>query len=78
MATQFKEGDFVSIDERIIDHKVSQLRAENKMKTAMRWDSYRNVVFRIYEFDSDNLAVLVDAMGNEIHISKRALILQPN
>lgn len=71
-------GDFVSIDERVIDHKVTQLRSENKNKMAQRWETYRNVIFRINDFDSQNLVVLVDAMGNEIHISRRALILQPS
>lgn len=68
-------GDYVSIYEDIIDRKVAGLLNENKNRSAARWDSYRNVAFRIIYFDKENLAVLEDAHGNEIHISKRALYI---
>lgn len=65
--------DYVSIYENIIDRKVQQLLLEHKNNAAMRWDSYRTLAFRVKTFDNDNLVVLVDANGNEIHISKKAL-----
>jgi len=68
-------GEYVGIKEIVIDRKVQQLLHDNKNKSAIRWDSYRTMVFRIKGFDNDNLAVLMDANGNEIHISQKALFL---
>lgn len=65
--------DYVSIYEDVIDRKVQQLLLEYKNNSAMRWDSYRNVAFRVKGFDNDNLAILIDAEQNEIHISRKAL-----
>lgn len=68
-------GDWVSIYEDIIDRKVQQALIDNKNKIAYRWESYRTLAFNVIGFDDQNLAILVDAQGNEIHISKKALYI---
>lgn len=75
MSKTLNIGEYVGIKEIVIDRKVQQLLHDNKNKSAIRWDSYRTMVFRIKGFDNDNLAVLMDANGNEIHISQKALFL---
>ena len=75
MSKTLNIGEYVGIKEIVIDRKVQQLLHDNKNKSAIRWDSYRTMVFRIKGFDNDNLAVLMDANGNEIHISQKALLL---
>lgn len=67
--------DYVSIYEDVIDRKVRQLLLEYKNNSAMRWESYRNLAFKVKGFDNENLVILMDANGNEIHISKKALYL---
>ena len=68
-------NDFVSIHEDVIDRKVAQLMLQNKNKQAARWESYRNLSFRVKGFDEQGLAILLDVNNNEIHISKRALYI---
>lgn len=65
--------DYVSIHEDVIDRKVQQLLLDYKNNSAIRWESYRNLAFKVKGFDNENLAVLLDADGNEIHISRKAL-----
>jgi len=64
--------DYVSIYEDIIDRKVLQTK---NLKVANRWESYRTLAFRVVGFDAENLAILIDAQGNHIHISKKALYI---
>lgn len=65
--------DYVSIYEDVIDRKVRQLLLEYKNNSAMRWESYRNMAFKVKGFDEEHLVILLDADQNEIHISKKAL-----
>lgn len=65
--------DYVSIYEDVIDKKVKQLLLEYKTNSAMRWESYRNMAFKVKGFDAESLAILLDAEQNEIHISRKAL-----
>lgn len=72
-----KTGDYVYIDDRVIDTKVTQLLQQNKNKSAIRWDNYHSVIFEVIGFNSEGLAILRDVQQNEIHISKKALIVVP-
>jgi hypothetical protein len=70
---QVKVGDFVFIKESIIDRKVQEYLLKNQNKTALRWEGYRNFSFKIIGIDEQHLVILLDANGNEIHISGRHL-----
>lgn len=70
---QVTVGDFVLIDENIIDKKVQELLLKDQNRSALRWDSYRNFKFEIIGIDKENLIILRDPDGNEIHISRKAL-----
>jgi hypothetical protein len=70
---ELRVGDFVYIKESVIDKKVQDLLIAMQNRSAMRWDGYRNFKFEILGVDEENLIMLRDPDGNEIHISKRAL-----
>jgi len=72
---RFYTDDQITINEQVIDKKVAQLLNEGKTRQAQLWDSYRNFTFRVKYIDTNNLVVIQDVHGNEIHISGRGLDL---
>jgi hypothetical protein len=72
---QVSVGDFVFIKESVIDSQMQTALLAGKNKTALKWDSYRNLKFKVCGLDEQGLVILEDANGNRIHISGKHLEL---
>lgn len=75
MSVQVAVGDFVFVKESVIDKQMQNALLARNNKTALRWDSYRNLHFKVVGRDETGLIILEDANGNTIHISSRHLEL---
>lgn len=73
MKPEINTGDYVRINEAKLDKIIQQFLNEFKNKLAVRWEGYRNLAFLVIGIDENNLIILIDTNGNQIHISKKSL-----
>lgn len=75
MKQDIEIGAYVRIKEDKIDRIVQQFLIDGKNKLAVRWDAYRNLAFRVIGVDKNNLIILIDNDNNQVHISKKSLLI---
>lgn len=62
-------GDKIAIEDRVIDHEVAQALTKNDNKRAVRWESYRSVLFIVEKVYEDGSIVFTDNHGHRVSLS---------
>lgn len=65
-------GDYILIRDIVIDRQVeSAISADNK-KTAMRWESYRNMRFKVLAANKNGSITIQDVNNHVIQLSRKS------